>query len=134
MRMRGIAWVPLLLVIASCQGSGDLPLDQADPGAVASNPTFDQVNAIMHRSCVPCHQGGGEDVAAFSLVDSRTLALADDAEPHLDDCLQIVAHRNAIWEQVDSDRMPPGAWPRLTNEEKLIIRRWIDTGAPAPCI
>lgn len=129
MRLRGIAWVPLLLIVASC-GSGDLPLDQVDPGAVALNPTFDQVDVILRRSCVPCHQGGGEDTAVPLL---RLRARAADAEPHLDDCFEVVAQRNSIWEQVDGNLMPPGAWPRLTNEEKLTIRRWIDTGAPAPC-
>ena len=128
--------MPLLLlagVLASCQGSGDLPLDQVDPDAVASHPTFDQVNAILHRACVPCHQGESEDDAdALSALRSRTLA--DDAEPNLEDCGEIVAQRNSIWEQVDANRMPPGAWPRLTSEEKLTIRRWIDDGAQAPCI
>lgn len=126
--------MPLLLAVAACQGSGDLPLDQVDPDAVATNPTFDQVNAIMHRACVPCHKGEGEDGGNDLVLEGfRTRVLAEDAEPNLDDCGEIVAQRNSIWEQVDGNLMPPGAWPRLTSEEKLIIRRWIDTGAPAPC-
>jgi uncharacterized membrane protein len=125
-RLSRIAWVPLFLVVVSCQGSGDLPLDQVDPDAVAAHPSFDQVNAIMNRSCVPCHQGETDD-------EGGARALGASAEPNLEACSQIVAQRNSIWEQVDGNLMPPGAWPRLTSQEKLIIQRWIDDGAPAPC-
>lgn len=129
MRLRRFAWVPLLLALASC-GAGDRSLEAVDPDAVDANPAFEQVDAILQRSCVPCHQGEGEDAAPAAL---RTRALADDAEPNLESCAEVVAQRFGIMEQVDANLMPPGAWPRLTSEEKLTIRRWIDTGAPAPC-
>jgi uncharacterized membrane protein len=135
-RFLRIGCAALLFAVASCQGSGDLPLDQVDPDAVAQDPTFDQVNAIMHRACVPCHQGEGDDGGdngGYALVGPRTRLVAEDAEPNLEDCAEIVAQRFSILEQVEANSMPPGAWPRLTNEEKLIVRRWIDDGAPAPC-
>jgi uncharacterized membrane protein len=44
-----------------------------------------------------------------------------------------VALRFDILDQVNANEMPPGAMPRLTSEEKLIIRRWVENGAVAPC-
>ena len=136
-RILAIAWVPLLLVVASCQGSGDLPLDQIDAGAVSANPTFDQVNAIMQRACATCHggegEGGGDYPEGAAQVTSSSAALGGSAEPGLRTCLEIVEQRESIWETAVANTMPPGALPRLTSEEKLIIRRWIDNGAPAPC-
>jgi uncharacterized membrane protein len=126
---------PLLLAAAffvGCQGSGDLPLDQVDPTAVTDQPTYQQVDAILQRSCVPCHAGGSDDESENE-SDFRTRITAGDVEPNLEDCGDVVAQRSSILEQVDANLMPPGAWPRLTSKEKLTIRRWIDNGAPAPC-
>jgi len=118
-------------LVAAC-GSGDRPLDQVDPDSVPAEPTYDQVYAIIDRECVPCHKSGddgGEDYA-YSAPGAR--AVLDDA-PKLNDCTSVVAQRNEIWTTIENNSMPPGAWPRLTSEERLMIRRWIDNGAPAPC-
>ncbi|HEX5131506.1 MAG TPA: hypothetical protein VFX92_03350 [Candidatus Krumholzibacteria bacterium] len=112
-RLVRVVCVPLLLLVASCQGSGDLPLDQVDAEAVVAEPTYDQVHAIVQRACDSCHAGR--------------------AEPALESCLDIVEQRNSILDTAEANTMPPGALPRLTSEEKLAIRRWIDAGAPAPC-
>jgi len=108
-----LLWVILLLTAVACQGSGDRTLNEVDPAAVSADPTFDQVNAIVHRSCVPCHSEGN------SLP--------------LENCLDVVAQRFSILDQVTDNLMPPGAWPRLDDEEKLTIRRWVENGAPSPC-
>ncbi len=130
---RALLLLLVVSVLMSCQGSGELPLDQVDPEAVPAEPTFQEVFAVLHRACVPCHQGDGEDEGERGRVGVGARPTAGDAEPGLDDCAEIVLNRDSILEQVQSDRMPPGAWPRLTSEEKLLLRRWIDTGAPAPC-
>jgi uncharacterized membrane protein len=133
------ALVLLLVVLAtawSCDGSGDLPLDQVDPDAAPANPTYDQVFAILHNRCVSCHTGsdddGGDDGGGgYALVPRRVIT--GDVEPDLEDCIEIVAFRDDILEQIELNTMPPGAMPRLTSEQKLLIRRWVDNGAPAPC-
>ena len=105
-------------------GSGELTLDQVDPNAVPQNPSFDQVNAIIQRNCVSCHDGDS---------DSGSGGLFG-VKPNLQTCESIIKNIDRIDKQVlDKNAMPPGAWPRLTSEEKLIIQRWIDDGAPAPC-
>jgi uncharacterized membrane protein len=106
--------LPVALLLAAC-GSGDSSLDVVDPGAVPANPTFDQVFAIVQRDCAPCHDQGGTD-------------------PPYDTCEDLVAYRGDLAVEVlEKNTMPPGAWPRLTSGEKLILRRWITQGADAPC-
>ncbi|HEU4928845.1 MAG TPA: hypothetical protein VFU38_03375 [Candidatus Krumholzibacteria bacterium] len=133
-------WLILVLVVAAfafgCDGSGDLPLDQVDPEAVSANPTYDQVFAILHNRCVMCHQGEDEDDddddGGYGVTPGTRFATGE-AEPDLSDCVEIVSFRDDILEQIENNLMPPGAMPRLTNEQKLTIRRWVENGAEAPC-
>jgi len=93
-------------------GSGDSPLAQVDPNAVPDTTTYDQVFVIIQRDCLPCHDDGG-------------------VEPPYDTCENVVANYESLFEQViETNEMPPGAWPRLTSEEKLILIRW---DGEAPC-
>ena len=116
------------MILAAC-ASGDRPLDEIDPASVTANPTYDQVFAIIDRECVSCHQEGDGEA---SDATAATAALLED-DTNLSDCVSIVAQRENIWDTIDNNTMPPGALPRLSSEERLIIRRWIDNGAPAPC-
>jgi len=100
--------------ILSCS-SGDRSLDAVDPNAVATHPTFDQVNAIVHNKCVTCHYTNSERYSSFET------------------CADVVALAPDILKRVEDNTMPPGALPRLTSEEKLIIQRWVANGEPAPC-
>jgi hypothetical protein len=124
----------LVLIALACNGSGDLPLDQVDPEAAPENPTYDQVFAILHNKCVNCHTGeddDDDDDGGYSISTRRTTTA--DVEPDLGDCIEIVGLRDDIVEQIEGNMMPPGAMPKLTNEQKLTIRRWVENGAPAPC-
>ncbi len=136
-------WFILVLVVAAlsigCGGSGDLPLDQVDPQAVSEDPTYDQVFAILHNNCVSCHDSGGDDDddddddGGYGIAPGTKTRIVADDSPDLTDCVEIVALRDDILEQIEENLMPPGAMPRLTSEQKLTIRRWIDNGAAAPC-
>lgn len=113
-----------LLLLAACQ-SGDKTLLEVDPKAVPADPSYDMVVGILDRSCVPCHKGGGGGVSP-----------AEDGEenPHYDTCNGILRGLEGLVRTgIENESMPPGAWPRFTEPEKLIIRRWIDNGACAPC-
>jgi uncharacterized membrane protein len=123
----------LSVAALACGGSGDLPLDQVDPNAAPANPTYDQVFALMHNNCANCHTGGGDGGGESGYVLSSRRTTLEDGGPDLTDCVQIVAFAGDILDQVESDLMPPGAIPRLTSAEKLLLRRWVENGAPAPC-
>jgi len=117
-------------------GKGNLTLEQADPGAVPLDPDFKLVFDIIDRQCVPCHGAGsdstGGDVPAQQNPGGETGVLG--VGPDLSTCVLIVRNRFAIQRDVlDTRRMPPGAWPRLTSEETLTIQRWLVNGAKAPC-
>jgi len=119
----------IAVVLASCS-SGDKTLDAVDPNAVALNPTFDQVNAIIHNKCVMCHDSGsgGEDNGG-----GESLVLEGDDMQPFETCTQIVAEGESILERIQDNTMPPGAMPRLSSEDRLIIQRWIENGKTAPC-
>jgi uncharacterized membrane protein len=114
-------------------GSGDRPLDQVDADSVPAHPTYEQVFAIVDRECIPCHENGESEGEDYAVSKSPGPAFLEDDAPDLSDCTSIVAQRDGIWDTIAANTMPPGAWPRLTSEERLLIRRWIDDGAPAPC-
>ena len=127
----------LLLAIAAASAfaacaSGDKTLDAVDPNAVPLNPSFDQVNAIIHNKCVMCHDSNGGE-GGESGSDFRFVSEGNGGDTPLTSCTDIVALRGDILERVQDNTMPPGVMPRLTSEEKLIIQRWVENGAPAPC-
>ena len=130
--------LPALLFLAC--GSGDLPLDQVDPGVVPQDPSFEIVFALIQRECTPCH-GGGSDNGADGKAEGYSVGRFAPVhggfagvEPNLETCESIVEEADNIAQVVlRENRMPPGARPRLSSEEKLIIERWIDNGTKSPC-
>jgi uncharacterized membrane protein len=119
----------LVAVFAACS-SGDRSLEEVDPNAVSANPTYDQVFAIIHNRCNMCHtsDSGGEGNDAFRLTLDHSGVMAPFTT-----CTDIVAERFSILERVQDNTMPPGVMPRLSSEDKLLIQRWVENGAPAPC-
>lgn len=105
--------------------SGDKTLVEADGGVPPIEPTYDAVFVILDRNCAPCHHSSDEkaDLPA-PFEDDRDYSSCSGIERDLEDILD---------SSVDNERMPPGAWPRLSEEEKLLIREWVDQGACSPC-
>ncbi|GJM44480.1 MAG: hypothetical protein DHS20C21_13220 [Gemmatimonadota bacterium] len=133
----------LTLAVAGC-GSGDLTLSQADPDIVARSPAWEVVYPIFQRECIPCHTGTEDSsdepdeddsaLAARSAHGPSGLRAVGGVEPGLESCEAIQDNLDDIFIDIFVDNnMPPGAWPRLTSREKLIIQRWIDNGAEGPC-
>lgn len=114
------AWVGATLHY-SC-GSGDRTLDLVDPDAVPLEVPFDRVARILDRACLPCH---GSTPGASEL---------GPPSPNYSSCEGIVAGVDGIRSTVlERGSMPPGAWPRLDEADKLALQRWIENGACAPC-
>jgi len=115
--MRSVAWfaVSILAGLAGC-GWGDRPLSAVDPEAAPQHPSYDDIQRIVQHDCVPCHGG------------------SVNTQPDLSTCDHIVAHVSDIRRTVlESGSMPPGAWPRLGERDKLMLQRWMEDGAQAPC-
>lgn len=125
---------PVALALLACLGcgAGSEPLATVDPAAAPLVPTYDEVALVLDRACVPCHAASGKRASARD-GGSRSVFEDDDASNY-DTCDGIVGGLDGILRtSVDGGSMPPGAWPRLDERERLLIRRWIDQGACAPC-
>jgi len=123
----------LLCFLAGCT-SGDRTLADVDPDAAPANPTYEQVVAILDRSCVPCHSAGNASPVPLTSLDSREGGEGDDSDPDYDSCEGIQDGLSGIIDTAISEAsMPPGAWPRLNERERLILIRWIGQGACSPC-
>lgn len=124
--------VPFIVLTASC-GSGDRPLSAVDPGAAPAVPTYEMVAAILDRNCVPCHNAGKVSGPPRPSPLGEDDEGEDDAEPY-DTCEGIRDGIDGILDTaIDGGSMPPGAWPRLDERERLIITRWVEQGACSPC-
>lgn len=136
-RVLGLVAVALV-VLAGCD-AGDLTLDQVDPDAVPAEPTFDQVFSIFQRECAPCHTDSKDDDEPDEPQGrSPSPVTFGGAAPDYSTCAGIIANLDdALGAIFGNNNMPPGAWPRLTSEEKLIIERWVqqwdDGGQVSPC-
>jgi uncharacterized membrane protein len=123
---RVLAWgavtaVAIALTVFWGCASGDHPLDVVDPDAVPADPSWSQVFSIVQRECTPCHKDGASSGE-------------DEDDPRYVTCEDVISELGDLYEEIfEKNTMPPGAWPRLTSEEKLTIQRWIDNGAKAPC-
>ena len=98
-------------------GQGDAPLATVDPGAAPLQPTYDEVAAILYRNCVPCHDSGAD----------KTMNGEEDGEeesPDLSTCQSVRDNFDSVWSTIEAGTMPPGAWPRLSEPEKLLLQRW----------
>jgi mono/diheme cytochrome c family protein len=131
--LRVIFLAAVVAVTAGC-GSGDLTLDQADPDAVAAQPQWEQVFSTFQLECAPCHTDNDDNGEDQRTDGSAAVSRAGGAEPDLTTCIGIIENLDSSIERIFvSNDMPPGAWPRLSSEERLIIRRWLDQGGQAPC-
>jgi mono/diheme cytochrome c family protein len=112
--------LPLAIVAGGAVAlSATLLPEAAD--AHTADPTFADVAPVFYKNCASCHRPGG--LAPFSLLDYESAA------PKL----------GKMRAMVSSGRMPPwqatgprGVFKndrRLTDDERALILRWLDTGA-----
>jgi Protein of unknown function (DUF1553)/Protein of unknown function (DUF1549)/Planctomycete cytochrome C len=103
---------------------GALGLSAARGGDGRSDPTLDrQVLPLLKARCVKCH-GPARREGRLSLASPKGLARGGK-----NGGLVVPGRPEAslIWEQVADDEMPPDE--PLPDDEKALIRRWIERGA-----
>jgi uncharacterized membrane protein len=119
-RVGGRVFALILILLARGASGADEPLP-----SLAT-----QVHAIFQAKCVECH---GPDVArpkgkfGYVLDLARVAAnpkMVTPRNPLKSDLYQMV------WDNEMPD--PKGSSPPLTDEEKAIVKAWIEVGAPAP--
>ena len=121
--LRRAARAALLLAVLTLNhcAAGEGTLAAVDPEAAPLRPTYEEVFAIVEFACAPCHQESGGDEPGEDDLDYST-------------CAGIQRGLDGIrTTALTGGSMPPGAWPRLTEREKLLIERWMEQGACSPC-
>lgn len=83
------------------------------------------VRPVLKDKCGKCHrqtvQKGGLDLSTLSGL----LSGGESAEPLVADSLD----ESLLWNMIDGGDMPPEGEPKLTDHERQLIRKWIETGA-----
>ena len=89
--------------------------DAQPVAAVAAPATFAQVKGIVDQRCVLCHG------AALQSKNVR-----------LDSAAEITKHAQAMYQQVVVLKvMPMNNATQITDDERAVIKRWFEAGAPA---
>ena len=103
------------MMLGAC-GFGAGTLEDVDPEAAPMQPTYTaHVAPIMTRYCTVCH--------------------ASDAQPGevegygYETCAKVRRNWNGVVDTVfENDNMPPGLGRRVSEPERLALRRWWDQG------
>jgi uncharacterized membrane protein len=92
------------------------PSPAASQAAAAQPATFEAVQAVMQQRCVMCHN---------AQVANKNVALH---EPAL-----IAAQAQNIYQQTAVLKaMPMNNATQITEDERLLVKRWFEAGAPGP--
>jgi hypothetical protein len=90
-------------------------------------PVFEKdVLPILQARCLRCH-GADKREADLDLRHRATLLKGGESGPAISPGS---AEKSLLWIKVAADKMPPGK-TKLTEAEKVLLRRWIESGAKA---
>ena len=85
-----------------------------------------QVAPVLRQHCVPCH-GGNAAKGSFSLNTRELLLASGHAEPGEPDASYLLELVNSDDAEV---QMPPANQPRMLEDQRLLLRTWIEQGMP----
>jgi len=86
----------------------------------------DQILPILKTRCIRCH-AGAEPEQGLRLTTRRDILRGGKSGPAM---RLKAAESSLLWEKIAGNAMPQGG-PPLSNEEKGLIRSWINDGAPS---
>jgi len=92
--------------------------------ANAQNEISKRAKAVLEKHCVACHNGDyGENGFSFVLQQPRLVAKKYVTPGNLKD--------SPLYQRISKEEMPPGdVKQRPSKEDVVIIREWIEAGAP----
>jgi hypothetical protein len=107
-------WV--LILAGAMARAGDLP----------ARPDFaDDVQPLLKARCTKCH-GPNHPKGKLNLSNARGLARGGESGPVIEPG---AIDESGLWDQVASGTMPPESEEPLSDDEKMVLRRWIEQGA-----
>ena len=108
------------IVLASgCSKVANIP---SDPKVLAAKS-----HEILSANCIRCH---GPQKRVFDMNNRDELLAKKSPKRGLVFLVPGKPDQSAIWKVLDEDQMPPGP-PKLNSEQKQILKKWIEAGAPA---
>ncbi len=88
------------------------------------HPDWAEVKQIFKQRCVECH-GPIKPKADLNLSNVASLALGGESGPPI---VPGDLDASLIWQRIDDSEMPPDE--PLSEDELVLVRRWIGAGAP----
>lgn len=117
-------WLPLTAAagLLSLAAAGVLMARPWEAPAVAAGPvSFAEVQAVIERRCVTCHAARPTDPLFAAPPGGVMLTTAEQIKAHADEILAQV---------VEAKAMPLGNRTGMTDEERALVARWLEAGAP----
>ena len=85
------------------------------------------IKPLLTAKCGKCHREnerkGGLDLSSMEAIHT--------GGETGDDLLTASLEDNALWHQIESGEMPPEGEPALSEQEQLLVQRWILAGTPS---
>ncbi|MDR3618375.1 MAG: PSD1 and planctomycete cytochrome C domain-containing protein [Paludisphaera borealis] len=113
-----LTWIGLgLMSLAASRAVGD----------EASSLSLErEAMALLKARCVKCH-GPIKPKGGLNLSSPRALARGGENGPAIEPG---TLENSALWEQTETGEMPPKPEEPLSADERAVLRRWIEGGAP----
>jgi periplasmic protein TonB len=96
-----------------------------NPSKAGPEVAFAQVASVFKDKCTICH-GGVEPKGGLDLRSAKAAIAGGDSGPGVKPG---DPDNSPIWQQIADGTMPPKNKPKLTAEEKKLIKEWIASGA-----
>jgi hypothetical protein len=129
---RRLSWIGCFLAGAWCGGDVVFPVHAVEKASAESLPTDEDVRhfetrvaPVLARHCLECH-GARSRKARLDLSRRDTALAGGNSGAAL---VPGKAEESLIWHYVEADEMPPDNRPRLSDQEKELLRAWIEAGA-----
>jgi hypothetical protein len=96
--------------------------------AQESDDIKSKAQSVLRKNCLSCHKGPGSEGGDFDVMNASTMTIARNNEkPYV---IPGNPEMSYLFKRIQTNQMPPqGAGMALNDEEKKIIREWIQGGA-----
>jgi hypothetical protein len=101
------------------------PKKPEPPAKAGPEVAFAKVGPIFKDKCGVCH-GGANAKGGLDLRSAKAAIMGGDSGPGVKPG---DPDNSPIWQQITDGTMPPKGKPKLTADEKKLIKEWIASGA-----
>jgi mono/diheme cytochrome c family protein len=118
------------MAITMVEGPKESVQVEAPKGQEGAHAVARQTRGVFKQHCYRCHHGAGSEGGEFDVLKPSDLLSREVRDPSL--VVPGKPGESYLCERVVKGQMPPrNIKERPTDAEKEIVRRWIESGAPA---